>query len=182
MQPNEYRPIAFKAHGRVCNSCGDTSDLHVHHQDGDRENNEPENLEVLCKDCHWDEHRPEWVARNRGPTGEPGEMITDEMTATDALTELMREGRVTPAYAAEVTGYKRSYMGTTLNEMAEGEEVRKFSGGLYELIEDPHGEQMGVDLDAVRRCVEKLDTALERGDKGTVRECMTKLKEALDDA
>jgi len=35
-----------------CQKCGKTTDLHVHHVDGDRLNNEPQNLITLCKECH----------------------------------------------------------------------------------------------------------------------------------
>ena len=30
--------------------------LHVHHKDRDRGNNEPRNLELICPNCHYEEH------------------------------------------------------------------------------------------------------------------------------
>lgn len=51
--------------GKECERCGvDQSShreehgqrLHVHHKDRDKQNNEPDNLEVLCKSCHEEEH------------------------------------------------------------------------------------------------------------------------------
>ncbi|MDS0256071.1 hypothetical protein [Haloarcula argentinensis] len=59
------------------------------------------------------------------------------MTAEDALRALMREGRVTAPYAADMTGYKKSYIRQKLNEMANGGDVCKVYEGLYELVEDP---------------------------------------------
>jgi len=65
VQSNQYRSVAFEAHGRECQDCGATDDLEVHHIDRDRENNDPENLAVLCHDCHWDRHRDEFGERQR---------------------------------------------------------------------------------------------------------------------
>jgi 5-methylcytosine-specific restriction endonuclease McrA len=45
---------------KLCNRCGYSAMpeiLDVHHRDRDRTNNEPENLEVLCPNCHAIEHR-----------------------------------------------------------------------------------------------------------------------------
>jgi len=40
----------------ACNRCGKTLDLQVHHIDRDIQNNRSDNLEVLCIDCHLEEH------------------------------------------------------------------------------------------------------------------------------
>lgn len=42
-----------------CNRCASTMRLHVHHRDRNKRNQDPLNLEVLCKGCHTDEHRGE---------------------------------------------------------------------------------------------------------------------------
>lgn len=47
-----YRRTAFEAHGRECTNCDAVDELEVHHRDGDRTNNDPENLLPLCTDCH----------------------------------------------------------------------------------------------------------------------------------
>lgn len=39
-----------------CERCGSTEHLLVHHRDGNRRNNAPENLEGLCKRCHQIHH------------------------------------------------------------------------------------------------------------------------------
>jgi excisionase family DNA binding protein len=36
----------------ACALCARSEDLEVHHRDGDRTNDNPENLVVLCRDCH----------------------------------------------------------------------------------------------------------------------------------
>jgi hypothetical protein len=54
--PRVYRAIAFAAHGAICAICrtGGTGDnpLEVRHHDGDRANNDPANLVVLCRRCN----------------------------------------------------------------------------------------------------------------------------------
>ena len=44
-----YRLIGKK---NSCEKCSSKSHLVVHHKDEDRENNNPDNLETLCKKCH----------------------------------------------------------------------------------------------------------------------------------
>lgn len=42
-----------------CNRCGFNKNikaLHIHHIDRNRDNNEKENLEILCANCHYIEH------------------------------------------------------------------------------------------------------------------------------
>jgi hypothetical protein len=36
--------------------CASQEDIEVHHVDGDRNNNEPDNLIPLCRDCHMQLH------------------------------------------------------------------------------------------------------------------------------
>lgn len=47
-----YRPLCFKHHGNSCVHCGADENVEVHHIDGDRDNNSPENLRPVCKSCH----------------------------------------------------------------------------------------------------------------------------------
>ena len=53
---------------RVCEECGITRRLHVHHKDRDRTNNDPGNLATLCGSCHlklhWREDRDARLATN----------------------------------------------------------------------------------------------------------------------
>lgn len=35
-----------------CELCGSTRNLMVHHKDGNRKNNKPNNLQTLCWSCH----------------------------------------------------------------------------------------------------------------------------------
>lgn len=35
-----------------CEACGYTKNLHAHHVDQDKTNNNPENIQTLCKHCH----------------------------------------------------------------------------------------------------------------------------------
>jgi len=50
-----YRPRAFKAYGKQCETCGYhkyEQSLQVHHIDSNRSNNNLDNLIVLCANCH----------------------------------------------------------------------------------------------------------------------------------
>lgn len=54
-----YREIARRAYPKVCNRCGYNEYpgiLRVHHRNRDRKNNKPDNLEILCPNCHEAEH------------------------------------------------------------------------------------------------------------------------------
>lgn len=42
--------------GNSCESCGDTHMVAVHHIDGNRLNNCPENIQTLCVSCHATHH------------------------------------------------------------------------------------------------------------------------------
>lgn len=45
-------PLKAKEDGAQCAMCESKFNLLVHHKDGNRENNEDTNLQVLCKKCH----------------------------------------------------------------------------------------------------------------------------------
>lgn len=61
-----YRTKAFRYYGKECGRCQSEDKLEVHHKDRNRSNNEIENLEVLCRECHVDEHKGE-NKRTRNP-------------------------------------------------------------------------------------------------------------------
>ena len=52
---SEYRTLAFRSYPHKCKVCGWNEDeriLEVHHIDGNRENNNIDNLCILCPTCH----------------------------------------------------------------------------------------------------------------------------------
>lgn len=54
-----YRNLALRHYPHKCNRCGYSKCLSVieaHHKDHDRSNNQLENLELLCRNCHGEEH------------------------------------------------------------------------------------------------------------------------------
>ena len=54
-----YRTFAFESKPKVCNSCGYDEEvriLQVHYIDHDRSNNNLDNLEILCPNCHAVKH------------------------------------------------------------------------------------------------------------------------------
>ncbi len=52
-----YRAMIAKG---ACRQCSATTNLCVHHKDGDHMNNTPDNLEVLCMSCHSRMHKKAW--------------------------------------------------------------------------------------------------------------------------
>lgn len=50
------RRIAAQHRKEACERCGSQRFLCVHHRDRNRRNNQPDNLETLCKRCHQIEH------------------------------------------------------------------------------------------------------------------------------
>lgn len=54
-----YRAQALRHYSNKCNRCGYSKCLtiiEVHHKNRDRSNNQLENLELLCRNCHGEEH------------------------------------------------------------------------------------------------------------------------------
>lgn len=54
-----YRELALRSLPHCCNRCSYdklVDVLVVHHTDCDRSNNKLENLEILCRNCHWEHH------------------------------------------------------------------------------------------------------------------------------
>lgn len=47
-----YHLRARKLRGPNCEACGASTSLQAHHVDQDYKNNEPENVQTLCKFCH----------------------------------------------------------------------------------------------------------------------------------
>lgn len=63
-----------------CERCGSTKNLCAHHKDHNRVNNEPSNIETLCKRCHQVEHE----AGKALPKGEALSKIKKEQAAKAA--------------------------------------------------------------------------------------------------
>lgn len=82
MSESAYRDVAFEAHGRECWKCGAEDELQVHHRDGDRTNNDAENLLPLCRTCHSNVHNGilEDLADELLPPGQRPQIDSDTTT------------------------------------------------------------------------------------------------------
>jgi transcriptional regulator with PAS, ATPase and Fis domain len=63
-----YRKKAFAVYPHKCNICGYDAYmklLEVHHKDGNKKNDEIENLEILCITHHREKHIEEFLAHQR---------------------------------------------------------------------------------------------------------------------
>ena len=47
-----YRRIAFENLPNICEICNSKNQLRVHHKDRNRQNNDLDNLMIVCKSCH----------------------------------------------------------------------------------------------------------------------------------
>lgn len=63
----------FKIRGKKCEMCGSISEIHVHHITYKRfgGNERPEDLCVLCKDCHMEIHNVKGKKKANGKKGLP---------------------------------------------------------------------------------------------------------------
>lgn len=61
------REDAFEHYGRFCQSCGDTSNIHVHHKDENPKNNNIDNLHIICGPCHVRHHHKSRESFRKGP-------------------------------------------------------------------------------------------------------------------
>lgn len=52
MSGGGYRERCLSVWSERCFSCGDVETIHVHHRDGDRKNDDLDNLIPLCASCH----------------------------------------------------------------------------------------------------------------------------------
>lgn len=51
-----WHSLAIQQLGGKCVKCGTIEKLHIHHKDGNWKNNEPSNLQLLCKTHHRQNH------------------------------------------------------------------------------------------------------------------------------
>ena len=66
---SHYRNVAFSNKPKICERCGygaNEKAIIIHHKDRNRNNNKLSNLELICPNCHYEEHflRKSWL--NKG--------------------------------------------------------------------------------------------------------------------
>ncbi len=88
-----YREKCFSTHGDECVVCDDEADV-AHHIDGNRENNDADNLAPLCYSCHQKVHSQKAVAEGwthgKVPLAPDGEIGTGDDT-TITVSEWTKE-------------------------------------------------------------------------------------------
>ena len=52
-----YKLKAFAVYGKICSRCNSLKNIVVHHKDGNRLNNDIENLDIMCRSCHSKLHK-----------------------------------------------------------------------------------------------------------------------------
>lgn len=64
----------------------------------------------------------------------------DDLSPADhELLDMLNEGRITAPFAADETGYSLQYIRDRLGRLVEHGNAVKVYDGLYELVEDPRG-------------------------------------------
>jgi hypothetical protein len=87
------------------------------------------------------------------------------LESDEAILNTLSEGRATPAYLVERTGYSKQTVHNRLNTLTAAEHVRKVTDGLYEIINDPRQfTQSQNNGDNTKRCFRpgKVDSFLYR--------------------
>jgi len=62
----ESRPYRMMITKDKCATCGKTSDLLIHHVNGDHYDNRLDNLKVLCNPCYITHHKTLWWEKSKG--------------------------------------------------------------------------------------------------------------------
>ncbi|WP_114577206.1 HNH endonuclease signature motif containing protein [Saliphagus sp. LR7] len=141
MSNEHYREKCLSAKGEQCIECDATTRVVVHHTDGDRTNNDLDNLVPLCRSCHssvhaagegfehWTEQLPELAIR-RG-------YISD---VTEHGCEILREfktedDRVNPLLIRQLTGLPATTVRTTIDRLCRWGYVQQVTRGLYGITE-----------------------------------------------
>jgi hypothetical protein len=103
----------------------------------------------------------------------------DERAVLDVLRD---EGRVNPLRIRERTDIRKQYVNDALRQLQKLGVVRNVNRGLYEYVpeeDDLPGAPAG-DMDGdVRRALDELEAALERGDRTAAETAYETLGEAL---
>ncbi len=58
-----YKAIIFNILENKCKQCGNKTKLHLHHKDYEHTNNKLDNVELLCKKCHYQLHSVERITK-----------------------------------------------------------------------------------------------------------------------
>jgi len=102
------------------------------------------------------------------------------------LDVLRREGRANPYLIREETGLRKQYVSRALTGLRKAGVVEKREPGLYDHVPENDDEytheRETVDLDALRRALDDVEAAAERGDGEALRAALQRAREAIGDA
>jgi predicted ArsR family transcriptional regulator len=120
------------------------------------------------------------------PENEPTSMGLDRKEIDDKILDNLRGGRNVPSNLAEELGVSRQYVSQRLKLLEAADHVENVGRGVYELQDDPRGEDATpndrpqVDAEAVRDALDDLETAGERGDRQMARDALKRARDALE--
>jgi len=63
---NKRRELLRRLIAQKCENCGDNKQLCIHHKDRNHFNNSPDNLMILCRKCHAEEHLKDRKRNSKG--------------------------------------------------------------------------------------------------------------------
>lgn len=113
--PDDYRRKCFEEYEERCFLCGDDHNIEVHHIDGDRSNNDVDNLMPICPDCHNIVHNrsdpqfSEWTDLVYQPTQTPEDkLVTHALNRLSELTQFADGPELTLALGGD-TALSKEY-------------------------------------------------------------------------
>ena len=142
MASSGYREKCLREKGRECESCGESKQVVVHHIDGDRNNNDIDNLAPLCPTHHAEVHNGQSIG-----LGYVGELPSDAERNYVNITLRLSESTV--RQAEEVANSKGTHRTGLLRDII----VREF---------DPEIENRETELKDMK--IDELERQLERSE------------------
>ena len=190
---SEYWLVCQEAHPEECVVCGAEEDLVVHHVDGDRSNNDPENLRFMCRSCHRSVHNggngvEEWTDQLPERSVIDRSSIMDLRSRELEILSVLSDGRSNPKYIRETTGLEKGQVTTGLNRLGKFGLVCRINRGLYRIADKGRREvnaetdRTAVDVAQLRTALDDVEAAAGRGDGAALQDALRRAREAIDEA
>lgn len=177
MSVSDYRDRCLQEQPRECVSCGaEPDEVVVHHIDGDRENNDMDNLTVLCRRCHRKVH----AGTYSGVNPEISRLRTElgKLSEWDGVRSSDRKQRMTFTLTHGIIGLLDGEQ--NMSEVVENALWEYYDGFDDGLLSDVARKQR-VNFSLDRDVVNRLDNEVPKGERSeTVEHALQEYLEGDD--